>query len=540
MLEVEAKFFIPSEKVFRALLAQDRIGAFTLRSPRKELVTDTYYDSPEGLLAASGCGCRVRVVGGKSVLTLKQPGKVATGVHAREELESSLPKSKRSPAAWPKSPVKMAIEAIVETDRLVEICRVRQTRHKRLAGIGRRVPLEWSMDRVVASSPDKETRFLELEIEIRPSGRQEDLNEFLEAFDSDGLTALGTNKLERILRALHPKMNPEKFGVRTKKSKTVQLEDPIRTAAVKVLQRLYRKVLKREKETRLGKDIEELHQMRTSVRRLRSGLDLFLPILCTKSGERARRSSKKLGQALGHVRDLDVALEKLERYRVSHEEEFASFDPLHRLHERIEKQRAKERKRLVSFLEGPRYEQFQEDLERLLKKNLMTHKQDQEVNPPLRVSDAFPVYLWEAYARILRFESVAEEPTLEALHQLRIECKNLRYLVEYFRKVCGENAGPVLQRIKHAQEELGEIQDARVTHDLLENFLADLKKFRVPKKERDPVTEAVRLYEQRNSEHQAEVLARFPKLWAELTGPEFRGDLQCLVDQIQSEVNRPS
>jgi CHAD domain-containing protein/uncharacterized protein YjbK len=529
MLEIEAKYEIPSEKIFRSLLKRERVGEFVLCVPRQGRVTDIYYDTPDGALRNLGYGCRVRSQSGKILLTLKHPGRVEGAVQMREELERPLPKGKTLPADWPANSITAVLKDLVQIDRLVEVCRIQQTRHKSSVRMGRRSPLEWSLDRVVAVTfSGEKRRFLELEIEIRPSGKPEDLRLFLDHFDSSGLTPLATNKLERILSAPTTASKPSKE--KTKASRAVCLDDPIRVAAAKILDRQFRQVLARKKGTIQGEDIEELYRMRTSIRRLRAALNLFEAFLPGKERSKGEKSSRKLGRALGHVRDLDVILGRLDRYREHHPEEFAEFDALHLLREKIEDRRKSERKKMVAFLEGPGYKKFQKALKNLLSQSREENLAGDKHLPEPRVRDVFPALLWEAYGRIVRFETVMANPDLVSLHELRIECKRMRYLLEFFQKCFGPVARTVRSRIKRAQEELGEIQDSKVTHDLLEEFREDLNSPSLAEEERSPALQAIHLYEDRITQNQTKHLERIPALWKELVGRELWKEIGQLVD----------
>src|SRR5690606_18087206 len=66
--------------------------------------------------------------------------------------------------------------------------------------------------------------------------------------------------------------------------------------------------------TRVGEDIEALHQMRVSTRRLRATIRVFDAIL-PPAMEHFRDELQWVGHELGAVRDLDVQIEGLERLR---------------------------------------------------------------------------------------------------------------------------------------------------------------------------------------------------------------------------------
>lgn len=66
---------------------------------------------------------------------------------------------------------------------------------------------------------------------------------------------------------------------------------------------------------------------------------------------------------------------------------------------------------------------------------------------------------------------VAREDAVDALHDLRIAAKRLRYSLELFRAVFGDAGATQIERVKAIQEELGAIHDHDVRIDLIENEL---------------------------------------------------------------------
>ncbi len=62
-----------------------------------------------------------------------------------------------------------------------------------------------------------------------------------------------------------------------------------------------------------GDDIEDLHAMRVSSRRLRAAMDAFAATFPEKSFRRNLQQVKRITDTLGHARDLDVAIDSLSR-----------------------------------------------------------------------------------------------------------------------------------------------------------------------------------------------------------------------------------
>lgn len=128
-----------------------------------------------------------------------------------------------------------------------------------------------------------------------------------------------------------------------------------RSAAGRVILTRWREMMSYRDGTLLGQDIEELHAMRVSSRRLRAAMDAFAGAFPQKSFRRYLRTVKEVTDTLGNARDLDVAVAHLEsllaemdagdrpgiegliaRYRAQRAEEDAH---IHALFARLEKRR---------------------------------------------------------------------------------------------------------------------------------------------------------------------------------------------------------
>ena len=84
-----------------------------------------------------------------------------------------------------------------------------------------------------------------------------------------------------------------------------------RDAAGRVILTRWREMMSYRDGTLLGEDIEELHAMRVSSRRLRAAMDAFAAAFPERSFKRHLRSVKEITDTLGAARDLDVAVEGL-------------------------------------------------------------------------------------------------------------------------------------------------------------------------------------------------------------------------------------
>jgi CHAD domain-containing protein len=206
----------------------------------------------------------------------------------------------------------------------------------------------------------------------------------------------------------------------------------------------------RDPGTRLGREPEELHQMRAAVRRLRAILRAARPLFQAEASEALREELAWLNSALGGRRDLDVLREYLAT-------ELAALDPLERrggqrLLRRLDDEREGAGAALLEVLDSPRYFALLDRLEAFA------------AHPPASGEDVSLRELAGAEFRKLRkaARALAEAPSDAELHAVRIKAKRARHAAELAAPVVGRRAERFAEMAKRLQDILGEHQDAVV------------------------------------------------------------------------------
>jgi CHAD domain-containing protein len=256
---------------------------------------------------------------------------------------------------------------------------------------------------------------------------------------------------------------------------TLALDDSMAEAARLTLRYHFQIMLYHEPGTRRGEDIEDLHDMRVAVRRMRMALAVFGDYLDPQTMRPFARGLRQTGRLLGAVRDLDVFREKAQSYLSGLPAEQASG--LTPVMAEIAREREAARAEMLAYLESKRYrrfvEQFGEFLEQPGAGALPVIVEDIRVIPH-RLRHVVPITIQQRLAGVRSYDQwlAEKEPPLPRLHQLRIAFKDLRYALEFFREVLGPDAGALIEEIKQAQDHLGDIQDCVVAGGLLRCFLA--------------------------------------------------------------------
>lgn len=229
-----------------------------------------------------------------------------------------------------------------------------------------------------------------------------------------------------------------------------------------------RALLAHDPGTRTGEDIEDLHQMRVSVRRMRAALRAARPLLDTQWADSLRAELGWLGRALGPVRDLDVMLLRLRGEAATlpaAEQESAGV-----LVAELEREHAAARVEMLAALDAPRYSALLERVADAVRLPLPTASAMQ-VQPGL-------VDLVRAEVRKMAkaVKAAGEDPPDETLHALRILGKRVRYTGELVEPgLRGTPAGRQLKSLLSAtadlQEVLGDHQDACVAEQRIRELL---------------------------------------------------------------------
>src|SRR5438128_8842601 len=92
-------------------------------------------------------------------------------------------------------------------------------------------------------------------------------------------------------------------------------DQPLNICLRKILRTRFSEMVSYEKGTLEGDDIEELHSMRVSSRRVQAVMKVFREAFGKKKFKHEYRQIRMLIRALGEVRDHDVFIEKLEKYK---------------------------------------------------------------------------------------------------------------------------------------------------------------------------------------------------------------------------------
>ena len=173
-IEIEAKFLVTGRAAYDRVRALTRIGGYALLEGRMEKVLDVYRDTADRALLSAGYACRCREREGEILITVKSVAPPQNEVHRREELEVTIPED-AAPAAWPESGAREKVLGLIGQSPLQELFRLSQNRFVRSLAEGERAVASASLDEVRVASRGAVRKWHELEVELAPTGAEEDL-----------------------------------------------------------------------------------------------------------------------------------------------------------------------------------------------------------------------------------------------------------------------------------------------------------------------------------------------------------------------------
>ncbi len=633
-MEIEAKFSIPDEQTFQRLLKTAALAGFSLGEGSVATLSDRYLDTADGAIQAGGYACRLRGLGNRYVASLKGLGGAVGAVHRRVEYEVDLAEPLQ-PAEWPPSTARDLALRLCDDKPLVTLVQIEQTRHSRPVYDGERRVAVLNLDRGRIGRGDRvAATYLELEAELLPDGREQDLKTLAaELQEAWGLTPETRSKFQRGLdilvemdddrqvekgaeQRLTPKeraiveqlaQEPELIARRARlllawddglsrhgvieqarlsprrvrhwlnafqqrrldifpdrvlkaaiqnapspprtaielptieephppmpqiellEQPGIEPDDPMSEAGRKTFRFHYRRMVYHEPGTRLGEDIEALHDMRVATRRMRAAFRVFEDYFEPRVVAPYLKGLKRTGRALGAVRDLDVFRAKAQAYLdtlpESQQESLDSFLAV------LDTQREAARSQMLAYLDSAKYLRFKERYGEFVETegmgSLPTTATDDEPWPH-RVCHVVPVKVYERLAAVRAYDEVVSvpKPPPPRLHALRIACKRLRYTLEFFAEVLGPDTKALIKQIVAMQDHLGDLQDAVVASSILRDFLVwgtwgHGEGLPAPDLAAPVIAPGVAAYLAAKQAELQHLLDTFPQAWQQLNQVEF-------------------
>ncbi len=220
-------------------------------------------------------------------------------------------------------------------------------------------------------------------------------------------------------------------------------------------------------------DSEFLHDFRVAVRRARSLLGQTQGVLASETTATLQQQLKAIGAMTGNVRDLDVYLLKKTAY--------GDLVPdvlkpgVLQLFRTLQRKRRYAKDRMIQAMAGDDFTAAMQALQAFVQSEPPDRTAGVGASQP--IAEVAKAAIYKRYRRVVKRGRRIEAATPdEKLHALRIDCKKLRYLLEFFASLFPKDRMKgLIKQLKRLQENLGDFNDLSVQQHFLIAHLATLR-----------------------------------------------------------------
>ncbi|MCZ6507928.1 MAG: CHAD domain-containing protein [Acidobacteria bacterium] len=246
--------------------------------------------------------------------------------------------------------------------------------------------------------------------------------------------------------------------------------DPNQPAAPvlrEILQELLAAIRANEDGVRRNRGWKCLHDFRVAVRRTRSALGQIRRVLPKASRHHFRQEFSWLARSASRARDLDVQRLAVVAYIAGQTETGAHGLQLFEAH--LTRERARAQTELLDVLRSPRCALLMTHWKEFLR-DLPAGGGADARRPIVEVAG---LSMSRAHRRVLAVGAkIGPYAPAAGLHRLRIACKKLRYLMEFFGGLySGDEVGEGIRTLEDLQDSLGDFNDYAVQRSLLQGYL---------------------------------------------------------------------
>lgn len=423
-------------------------------APQKQHLLNTYFDTPKLELHAKRVALRFRKKGWQWLCTVKSAEPASGGLAMRSEWETPA-----TPGIFDFSHVdpddfrhyleerRDQFEAIFTTDFHRQIWVVPFGESQ----------IELAIDRGHIESRNRKATICEIELELL-SGKIDDIFGLTRALQQDiDLYPAIASKAERGYKLYFDE------PLRPFKSKPVPINDqqtPVeafRCVALSCLEHFQRN----ESGLLLGGDAEFVHQARVALRRLRSAIKLFAPVLPPDFVTAYGQTWRTLAGALGDTRNWDVFLEEtLPPIAAA----FPEHRDIKRLRKAAQLRANNARKSVLGLLAVSEYPRLMLEFTAAI----YTLNDSSTLSIKDFAQQQIAIYARKARKLALRHAELSPEER----HKMRIAFKKLRYSLEFFAPLLPQRRlKPYLAALSQLQDELGLINDHVTAETLITEAL---------------------------------------------------------------------
>nr|WP_321456061.1 CHAD domain-containing protein [uncultured Cohaesibacter sp.] len=395
-------------------------------------------------------------------LLVSSEGRLYLFGHEMEPIKQKGPANGGLVSGLPKGPVRRALDDLSDLRALMPLCHMRiSTTLMTLVDDEGKIYLKTSFMDV--HMPDGDCGLIAFLRPVRGYDRAL-------ALMQDKLTQLGASEMG--LAAFCQKIDPS-FPARVGKPKFSIDPSEVASCVATRIMAAYMPVI-RLNENGIVEDIdtEFLHDYRIALRKIRSVLSLFKGIYSDEQTKDLKQRFSSLMAKTGRLRDLDVyLLEKKAFFSLVPE---ALHPGLSEMFAVFSLERGEAMEALADHLVS---EGYQKEMQLLSDSLSAPDALQKGPKADENAHDYACRLIWKRYRKLCKIaSSITNDSRDSEVHALRIHCKKLRYLLEFFAPAFpGKEIKGLVKPMKRLQDNLGAFNDCSVQIEALSTFLGEHK-----------------------------------------------------------------
>jgi triphosphatase len=452
------------------------LASLSTEPPHTEELVSTYFDTPDGALREQGLSLRVRTAGKRQLQTLKNAGSMQAGMYSRAEYETPVPRKvpdlKALLEAVPRySPLRDSLCEDTLAARLAPLFTTRVQRTIWLLRLPEGADVELALDEGTVEAQDRSTSFSEVELELKSGAPHPLYGLALTLLQAVPMRFSYRSKSDRGYALLQKDAAKERVPAQHEAVHAQALVLKKHLSAEQAFQRIAANCLAQiqgnERDVFFSTDAASVHQMRVGLRRLRSALDLFKPVLDVP--EALREELSWIAGELGEARDWHVlASATLPK---------ASANVAHDADTRMLQHHAaavakRNRERAAQAVASPRYAQLMIELTIWLEQSAWRDAAPKHGEAlKATVKQLADKMLRARHRKLIKRGRHLPDLDPQQRHRARIAAKKLRYATEFFASLYpNRTMRRYITALGKLQDDLGWRNDAVVADELLKGL----------------------------------------------------------------------
>lgn len=469
MREIELKLLLDEASV-KALRGRLRISALKVGEARTRLLRSTYFDTPAHALKEAGIALRMRRDGRRWVQTVKARATLHAGLSQAAEVEVPAKAGRLDIEAIPDVDIRAEVARLFGDSLPQPVCETRMRRTSQRLSVAPGCLAELAIDVGEILAAGKSAKLHEAEIELIEGPLESLFDLARELFPEGGLRFSRLPKSARGYLLAEQGIIEPPPAPREARSIPLSKDRTVEEAARAVLRECIDQIADNVVAVRQLDDPEGPHQLRVGLRRLRSALSLFGSALASPGSDAIGAEARWLGQEVGVLRDLDVAVNDMLRPEA---EANPSESGLAALADGFARRTGTQRQKLRGLVAGRRVQAFLIDLVRFAETRGWLNPDDigQTARLAEPISDFAGAALQKRRKKVASGAKDLETLAPDERHELRKQLKKLRYAVEFLAPLYpAKRARPFLKRLKQLQAIFGDVNDAEMLQRLLDDL----------------------------------------------------------------------